>query len=86
MRKIERNMLRAIDARRNWREGNTEVTVKDGLISVRLHGNLIAAGDNSGKLYANMVTFNTWPTRTTASRLRALGFNARIVKGEAVID
>ena len=75
MKTIEQNMLRAIDARKNWKSGNTRVCVTDdGQIQILLHGNEIASGYD-GKLYLNRYTLARWPTVTTKSRLRALGFD-----------
>lgn len=75
MRKIEQAMLRAIDDQRNWKCGNTEVRVKSSYAThVYLHGNHIAE-IYGGKAYANTDTLSRWPTPTTKSRLRALGFN-----------
>ena len=46
MRQIEKQMLAALKERRNWRSGNTEVSVRTDIygcnhIEVRLHDNLI---------------------------------------------
>ena len=81
MRKIEANMLNALRTGKNWTEGNTSVF--NG--SVFLHGNRIAftkdAPDDQ-MLHADLETLKAWPTNTTRSRLRALGFN---VKGSEVL-
>ncbi len=71
MRKIEAEMIKAIQRRKNWQKGNTRVeSNSDGITNVYLWGNKI------GKL--NFVTKEVklstcgWATRTTVSRLNAL--------------
>jgi len=76
MRKIEQEMIRAIQQRKAWKKDNTEVMPFNNRIDVFLHGNHIAHVQN-GRVYANLATFYRWPTRTTCSRLRALGFPCR---------
>jgi len=78
MRKIEEQMLTALVRGRNFKSGNTEVVQsKSGAADVYLHGNHIAcvscscSGDMN--VAVNYDTLRRWPTRTTASRLRALG-------------
>ena len=70
MRKIEENMLAAIDARANWKQANTEVVI-DGLDTlVYLHGNQIACiGRLSGRVGLSSAG---WETVTTKSRLNAI--------------
>lgn len=71
MRKIEKNMLRAVLDCRDWREGNTSVIGG----AVFLHGNRIAYRDTLTRYWvADASTLAQWPTNTTRSRLRALGF------------
>ena len=99
MRKIEQQMIKAIREGRNWKSGNTKVVVLTGEITgmpyadVYLHDNHIAVAQvlsqhPKGLLYANpnRATFYDHPTATTRSRLRALGINASIKKGRAVLD
>lgn len=75
MRKIEQEMVKAVKDRRSWKSGNTEVAVKyDGMVQVYLHGNLIANIPTHTMPLVHNSNWQTWPTRTTASRLRALGF------------
>lgn len=75
MRKIEKAMIAAVKARKEWKSGNTWVTVKgDGMVQVYLHDNLIANIPEHTMPIAHNSNWQTWPTRTTASRLRALGF------------
>lgn len=100
MRKIEKAMLEAIKARKNWSLDNTRVEfcpvmnsayygVSSGgnLVGrVELHGHLIATVTPSGEIKPYSDTFRRWPTMTTASRLRALGIDASIRQGRAYID
>jgi len=72
MRVIERKMLRAIDARRNWRCGNTRTEILfNNFCVVYLHNNPICVID-----YAREMRYFSscgWNTNTTKSRLNALG-------------
>lgn len=75
MRKIEQGMVSAVKDRRNWKSGNTEVFVtKLGDVCVKLHGSTIAAYIQGIDGYPCNAAWEKFPTRTTASRLRALGF------------
>lgn len=78
MRQIERNMRAALRDGREWRQDNTAVTA-DG--TVTLHGNRIAYG---GKV--DIDTLRRWPTVTTKSRLRALGFDIQQRAGAIYLD
>lgn len=69
MRQIEKLMLQAINTKQNFKLSNTEVRNIKGNIFVTLHGNLIYARIDNKDYYSNA----GWNTRTTASRLRALG-------------
>ena len=85
MRKIEQNMLSALHAGRNWSEGNTMVA--NGV--VYLHGSRIAYrkewANGETTLEADAETLKAWPTNTTRSRLRALGFRVQgsVITGRA---
>lgn len=69
MRVIERQMVRAIREKRNWRSGNTRVEfITPDAWRVTLHGNLIATGGHS----AFSFTLAGWNTTTTRSRVNAL--------------
>ncbi len=74
MRKIERQMIAAIRAKKAWKSGNTEVVVIPlgdlPLIEVRLHGNKIA--EFLLRHDTLNMTLAGWPTVTTRSRLNAL--------------
>lgn len=78
MRVIEKQMIEAIKAGKNWLSGNTRVrhdpVVGGCEVEVYLHGNLIAkrffrGEDKPGKW---QVTLAGWNTPTTRSRLTAL--------------
>ena len=70
MRKIESQMCAAVQSNKNWKSGNTEVTIdkETNTSSVYLHGNLIATvTDNDMTIYDG-----GWQSVTTKSRLNAL--------------
>lgn len=93
MRKIEREMLAAIENRRFWNHSNTCVDfVTAGnphgpRSEVYLHGNHIADYWHDSKtLDVDARTLALWPTPTTKSRLRALGANVYTKKGTTYLD
>lgn len=71
MRKLEQNLIAAIKAGRDFKEGNTQYVPVGGI--VKLYGNVIAR-----ELYAGPSDFPTvfnlagWNTATTRSRINAL--------------
>ena len=68
MRKIEQQMVAAIQANKNWSSGNTQVVTNCGVSTVYLHGNKIALVDNN-----SLTVFDGgWQSNTTKSRLNAL--------------
>ena len=84
MRKIEKAMCLAIGQKKSWKEANTEVVYQPEISTdeqaspdyaqVYLHGNHIGTFIYSlSCFHVNMATLTQWPTRTTKSRLRALG-------------
>lgn len=82
MRKIEKEMYRAIVNGYNWGKDNTQVRVTSdttGKAFVYLHGHHIATVSfclgMMGDVEVNKETLRDWPTVTTKSRLRALGVN-----------
>ena len=77
MRVIEKKMCEAVKGRRTWALDNTRVQNMDGItVAVYLFGNHIADVNTfTGEIKVNERTFARWPTRTTKSRLRALGAN-----------
>ena len=95
MRKIEKEMLRAIACNEAWSKDNTRVepTFADGLLACRvfLHGNHIAdtlqvSANGIVQVFPNRETLAQWPTVTTKSRLRALGVNLTQKAGVISID
>lgn len=89
MRKIEQQMLNAIESKRNWSLDNTLVHIENGggnpfglRAEVYLHGNHIADyWYDDKKLDVDTRTLIDWNTRTTKSRLRALGAKVATRKG-----
>jgi len=75
MRAIEKQMCEAVKERRTWGLDNTRVQNMDGInVAVYLFGNHIADVNTiTNEVKVNERTLATWPTRTTKSRLRALG-------------
>ena len=72
MRVIEKEMVQAVRAQKNWSKDNTRVRVeKDKFVAVYLFENHIADVVD-GKVMVNVYTLAKWPTRTTKSRLKAL--------------
>jgi len=83
MRKIESQMIAAIQGNRNWTSANTCVTIdaETNTSSVYLHGNLIATvTDNDMTIYDG-----GWQSVTTKSRLNAL-CDAFCIAGEGVFQ
>ena len=81
MRKIEKQMIEAINQNKNWTSGNTQVVTNMGVSTVYLHGNKIALVDDN-----SMTIFDGgWQSNTTKSRLNALcdGF---CISGEGVFQ
>lgn len=87
MRQIERMMLTAIENNQKFSMNNTTVipATEDDEGQVLLHGNLIAVFNVNGCRYLIPETLERWPIRTTISRLRALGFDVRVKKGEILL-
>ncbi len=93
MRLIEKEMLEAIEAGRDWSKDNTRVAanVLDGVkyTKVFLHNHKIASTAVwEGALIVETCkdTLREWPTRTTMSRLRALGVDVCTRKGEVLLN
>lgn len=86
MRKIEREMLGAIHSGKNWNGGNTQVLHYGGdrTVDVLLHGYHIATVSH-GRVYVNDTVFFAFPTRTTVSRLKALGIRAKADGGKGAV-
>ena len=89
MRLIEEQMNKAISNKSIWSKDNTEVTyfTSHNLSHIRLFNHHIAVYDhNHNKLIPNEGTLAAWPTRTTMSRLRALGVDVCTRKGIVYLD
>lgn len=88
MRKIEKQMLDAVNNCRTWHGVNTSVSsIDDVNCAVFLHGNHIAdVNSRTGFLMVNKYTLRKWPSVTTKSRLRALGANVTTKKGITYLD
>ena len=87
MRLIETEMLEAIRDGGYWAKDNTRVEPVhfSGGAVVFLHGHNIAHVSNGG-VVVNVETLRNWPTRTTMSRLRALGVDVCTRKGEVLLN
>lgn len=74
MRTIEKEMIEAINARKDWRKSNTSVITTDDKTTSRvfLHGNLICTIHHPTRR-RKFYTGGGWTTNTTKSRLNALG-------------
>ena len=82
MRKIETQMIVAIQNNQNWKLRNTEVKTDDANISrVFLHGNHIATITDDDM----MIMDGGWQSVTTKSRLNAL-CDAFCIAGEGVFQ
>ena len=88
MRKIEQQMLAAIQNRSTWALDNTSVAPIDDVNSaIYLHRNHIAdVHSRTGLVMVNKETLSRWSTPTTKSRLRALGANVATRKGITYLD
>ncbi len=82
MRKIESQMIEAVNEALNWKSGNTEViTDGDNVSVVKLHGHKIAViGEDFVQLFDG-----GWQTATTKSRLNAI-LKGCGVAGESVFQ
>ena len=86
MRQIEQKMVEAVQKGYNWELANTEVISDgEGLSWVSLHGHMIALSVD-GIIEPIRETLLEWPTRTTMSRLRALGVDVCTRRGDIYLD
>jgi len=86
MRKIEKQMVEALNKGENWCLANTQVISDgEGLSWVYLHGHMIALSVD-GIIEPIRETLLEWPTRTTMSRLRALGVDVCTRRGDIYLD
>jgi hypothetical protein len=97
MRKIESEMIKAIKAKQSKTIDNTKIEYLCELdtplhsrieyTKIYLHGHHIASyAYGLDRFDYNPMTLAAWPTRTTKSRLRALGFNVYTKKGQTFVD
>ena len=88
MRLIETEMNEAIKHGRDWSKDNTRVesVQSTGGADVFLHGHHIASVQRDGLTLVMVHTLRNWPTRTTMSRLRALGVDVCTRKGEILLN
>ena len=91
MRLIEQQMIAAIRYNRNWANANTMVNYDPdtGLSTIYLHGHKIATATDAAPYepaIADINTLQAWPTRTTMSRLRALGVDVCTRKGDVYLN
>jgi hypothetical protein len=88
MRKIEAEMLQAVALKKDWSKDNTEVLRGFGgaNMSIFLHGHHIATTDEWGGVVPNLQTLRAYPSRTTMSRLWALGVKVCRRKGRIILD
>jgi ATP-dependent protease HslVU (ClpYQ) peptidase subunit len=94
MRLIEKEMNSAINNARDWGKDNTRVecvyTFRGYWADVYLHGHLIAGvlcrAGQEDMVKVNVEVLKQWPTRTTMSRLRALGVDVCTRKGVVILD
>ena len=97
MRKIEQDMVRAIENKKDMHMNNTRVVYQEELettmracmeyAKVFLHGNHIGTYlYRDKKFHVNRATLLAYPTRTTMSRLRALGVSVGTRKGKVVLE
>jgi hypothetical protein len=68
MRKLTSKAVSKFLSNTPFRQGNTEVTIDDGITYLKLHGNKIAALFNDGLWISNA----GWFSNTTKERLNAL--------------
>jgi hypothetical protein len=88
MRKIEAEMLQAVALKKDWSKANTEVLRGFGGVNMNifLHGHHIATTDDWGGVEPNLQTLRAYPSRTTLSRLWALGVDVCRRKGRIILN
>ena len=93
MRKIESEMLQAIEAKTDWQKSNTGVFYEDCNIKYGARSEVYLWGNHIGDYWHESKTFDVnvrtlleWPSVTTISRLRALGVNVRQKNWQILID
>lgn len=88
MRQIEKTLIEAVRNRKTWKQANTRTWQSDkDTTAIFLHENPIALYAHDQKtLYVQLDTLARWKTRTTCSRLRALGVPVNIKNNQPLID
>lgn len=88
MRQLEKDMIKAIQARKTWKKGNTRTWQADReTTAIFLHDIPIALyAHDTNKVFVHLDILAEWPTRTTCSRLRALGVPVSLKKGKPLIE
>lgn len=81
MRKIEQEMVSAIKTSSEWGKDNTKIRLGrfSGNIEVYLYDYHLATVDPADNVYINHKTIVDKPSKTTVSRLKALGVNAKLL-------
>lgn len=85
-RKIETRIINALRDNAPFKSGRDEVRATATGVAYYLHGHLVASKTHGKPLEPYAPTFRAYPTALTASRLRALGFDAKIIKGVPHLD
>lgn len=91
MRKVEIFMLKTLWEKRNAVNGNTSIVhfPTQNISKVKLYNNLIATVNFTKKypkVTINLPVVIKFPTKTTFSRLRALGIKIRKTEGGIYLD
>ena len=84
--KIETRIVNALRDNAPFKSAHDEVRATATGVAYYLHGHLVASKTHGKPLEPYAPTFRAWPTALTASRLRALGFDAKIRKGVPHLD
>lgn len=82
MRKITQDSVNAFMNGENFRKQNMEVDAERGIVSLFLHGNLIATRTKRHGKWSTQITNAGWKSNTTKERLNAIpGVNIYQRKG-----
>lgn len=69
MRKVTQDAVNAFMQHKNFKRGNTTVSIWKGVAELYLHNNLIAEHHPDGRI---LISNAGWPTVTTKERLNAI--------------
>lgn len=86
MPRIEYRIVNALRDNAPFKSGPDEVRATATGVAYYLHGHLVASKTHGQPLEPYAPTFLAHPTALTASRLRALGFDATIIEGVPHLD